>query len=149
MARVALLDVNVLVALFDPAHIHHETAHDWFTSQHRHGWATCAVTENGFIRVVSNPRFSAEPFRAVAALELLRKFCASGGHEFWSDEISLRDEALFDLSAGGGHQQLTDLYLLGLARRRRGCLATFDRSIPLAAVRGARTETLAVIAPDS
>ena len=147
MPLVALLDVNVLVALFDPAHVHHDAAHDWFADHRADGWATCAVTENGFLRVVSNPRFGPELLRPAAALDSLRKFCASPGHQFWSEEISLRDPELFDLSTGRGHQQLTDIYLLGLAKRRRGCLATFDRSIPLGAVRGARKDTLALIGP--
>jgi len=147
MARVALLDVNVLVALFDPDHVHHDLAHDWFADHRAAGWATCAVTENGFLRVVSNPAYQAEVPRPVAALEQLRRFCASGRHHFWGEPVSLRDDRLFDLALARGHRQLTDIYLLGLAKHRGGRLATFDRTIPLAAVRGARPDTLAVIAP--
>ncbi len=147
MPRVSLLDVNVLVALFDPDHVHHDLAHDWFADHRADGWATCAVTENGFVRVVSNPRYQPDAPRPAIALDHLRRFCASGDHHFWADAVSLRDEELFDLTEARGHRQVTDVYLLGLALRLGGRLATFDRTIPPAAVEGAGTETLLVIAP--
>ena len=145
MTRPALLDVNVLIALFDATHVHHEAAHDWFADNRADGWATCAITENGFVRVLSNPK-SGVTERTPAILESLKAFCGSGHHLYWSDHVSLRD-ALFDLSAARGHRQLTDIYLLGLATKMGGLLATFDRTIPVKAVRGAGPETLAVIAP--
>ena len=147
MARVSLLDVNVLVALFDADHVHHDLVHDWFAGARDDGWATCPLTENGFVRVVSSPRYRPDPIRPSAALESLRKFCASRGHTFWEDAVSLRDARVFNLAAGHGHQQLTDVYLLGLAKHMGGQLATLDRTIPLASVRGARRDTLALIAP--
>jgi hypothetical protein len=147
MARVSLLDVNVLVALFDPDHIHHELAHDWFADHRAEGWATCAVTENGFVRVVSNPRYQPDAPRPAAVVDRLRRFCTSEHHHFWADPVSLRDAALFNLSVARGHRQVTDIYLLALARRQGGRLATFDRTIPLAAVKGAGDDTLAVIGP--
>ena len=149
MARVALLDVNVLVALFDPDHVHHELAHDWFADHRAGGWATCPITENGFVRVVSNPRYRADAARASVVIGQLRRFCASGDHHFWPATISLRDEALFLVDAARGHRQLTDLYLLGLARKMGGALATFDRTIPLAAVKGLKSDQLAVIKPEA
>jgi toxin-antitoxin system PIN domain toxin len=149
MARVALLDVNVLVALFDPDHVHHELAHDWFAGQRAAGWATCPITENGFVRVVSNPRYRADASRASAVIGHLRRFCASGDHHFWPATISLRDEALFLVDAARGHRQLTDLYLLGLARKMSGALATFDRTIPIAAVKGLKSDQIAVIGPEA
>jgi len=147
MARVSLLDVNVLVALFDPDHVHHDLAHDWFADHRALGWATCALTESGFVRVVSNPKYQPDAPRPAAATAQLRQFCASGHHHFWSDAISIRDESLFSLGAAGGHRQLTDVYLLGLAKKMGGALVTFDRTIPLTAVKGARTDHLAVITP--
>jgi uncharacterized protein len=141
--RPALLDVNVLVALFDAGHVHHEAAHDWFADNRKHGWATCAITENGFVRVLANPK-SGVSERAPAILQSLRTFCASGHHQFWPDTLSLRDQC-FELSVGHGHQQLTDIYLLGLAAQMGGVLATFDRSIPVDAVITASAGTLAVI----
>ena len=143
MSAPVLLDVNVLVALFDPHHIHHDAAHDWFAAARDDGWATCPLTEHGFIRVVSHPAYGLGE-RVEPAAARLRAFCASGGHQFWRDAISLRDE-IFDLSRAGGATQLTDIYLLGLAVNRKARLATFDRSIPLGAVRGAAKETLALI----
>lgn len=143
-----LLDVNVLVALFDPQHIHHDIAHDWFAAHRDEGWATCPITENGFVRVISHPAYGAGGERAASAVDRLRAFAASGGHQFWRDAISLRDD-VFDLSRAGGSRQLTDIYLLGLAVNRKGRLATFDRTIPLGAVPGATAETLVVISPTS
>jgi hypothetical protein len=147
VSRIALLDVNVLVALFDPDHVHHDVAHDWFADAGRSGWATSPVTEAGFIRVLSNPAYRGTVARAADLAGRLRRFCASGGHVFWADELSLLDASRFDLSRVAGHRQVTDIYLLGLAHERGGCLATFDRAIPIRAVKGATPADLEVIAP--
>jgi hypothetical protein len=147
MARVALLDVNVLVALFDPDHVHHDLAHDWFANQRAAGWATCPLTENGFVRVASNPRYRPDAERADVLMDHLRRFCASGHHQFWPAAVSLRDDGLFVVNAGWNHRQITDLYLLGLAKKMGGALATFDRTVPLGAVKGLKREQVAVIAP--
>lgn len=147
MSRVALLDVNVLIALCDADHVHHDLAHDWFAEDGAAAWATCAVTESGFLRVLSNPAYHGAGLRPAALASLLGRMCASPGHRFWDGAISLRDRAVFDLSCVGSHRQLTDVYLLGLAKRWRGCLATFDRTIPLKAVVGATAGLLQVIEP--
>jgi uncharacterized protein len=144
--RPALLDVNVLTALFDETHVHHETAHDWFGANRAAGWATCPITENGFLRVLTHPRAGVVDDRATVFASL-RKFCGGRGHAFWHDAVSLRDEKLFDASVIVSHRQLTDVYLLGLATRMGGRLATFDGGIPLKAVRGTTSDSLAVIAP--
>jgi len=146
VTRPALVDVNLLVALFDPDHIHHEPAHDWFADNRARGWATCPVTENGFVRVLTNPAYGATIARAAQIITRLRTFCASRHHQFWPDQISLCDQSLFDAALVGGHRQLTDVYLLGLAQKRGGRLATFDRTIPVKAVVGASADTLEVIA---
>jgi toxin-antitoxin system PIN domain toxin len=146
-AGVALLDVNVLVALFNPDHIFHEAAHDWFSDHREHGWATCALTELGAVRVLANPKYWDHAERTVSLVERVRAFCASGHHTFWRDTISVRDETRFDLSYASGHRQLSDLYLLGLAVHNRGYLATFDTRIPLKAVTGATPQSVAIIAP--
>lgn len=145
MSRTALLNVSVLVALFDPDHVHHEVAHDWFVDRRVNGWATCPLTEGGFIRVLSNPHYGAELTRPAELLERLRQFCASEHHTFWPASVSLRDNTIFTPSFVRGHRQLTDVYLLGLALRMSGCLATFDRTIPLGAVVGATREHLQVV----
>jgi len=142
---VALLDVNVLVALFDPDHVHHEPAHRWFAEQRGTGWATCPLTENGLFRVLAQPAYSQAAASPADILERLRVFCGSGGHAFWPDDVSLRDAELFQVEAQPSHRQVTDVYLLGLAVKHGGYLATFDRSIPLAKVRGAAAENLALI----
>ena len=146
MSRIALLDVNVLVALFDPDHLHHEVAHDWFEDNRTSGWATCPLTENGFVRVLGNLARSGEFVPIPELVDHLRTFCASGRHEFWPDTVSLRDERSFDLSLARGHRQLTNVYLLGLAVKRRGRLVTFDQKIPLGSVTGAKRDMLEVVA---
>lgn len=147
MSAVALLDVNVLVALFDPDHVHHELAHDWFADNRAHGWATCPLTENGFVRVLANPAYGGVESRVADLAARLRKFCRSEIHHFWPDHVSLTDESVFRASLLGGHRQLTDVYLLGVAVKHGGRLATFDRAIPVKAVVGAGAGSLAVIEP--
>ena len=147
MSRVALLDVNVLVALFDPDHVHHELAHDWFADHRQHGWATCPITENGLVRVLSNPAYAGSTLRPASVASALARFRASGDHAFWPATLSLTDERVFDLSVASGHTKLTDVYLLGLATTMSGCLATFDRTIPVKAVRDATLAELQVIGP--
>lgn len=144
MSAVHLLDVNVLVALFDADHVHHEAAHDWFADHREQGWATSPATENGFVRVVSNPAYGIG-LRAVDAADRLRRFCASGHHHAWTDGASLLDASLFRLDHLAGHRQVSDVYLLGLTVRMGGRLATFDHAIPVEAVHGATPESLAVI----
>jgi toxin-antitoxin system PIN domain toxin len=132
-----LLDINVLVALFDQAHVHHEPAHRWFASVGKHSWATCPITENGFVRVLSNPAYVAVSTTPVDATARLRAFCALPAHIFWPDTLSVIDFARFDLSKLQGHRQITDMYLAALAHGHGGKLATFDASIPLSAIVGA------------
>ena len=145
MTRVALLDVNVLVALFDPDHVHHEAAHGWFAANRAAGWATCPLTENGLIRVLANPAYTSTPETPAAIVRRLRAFCSSGKHFFWADEVSFRDSRLFAPTAPATHRQVTDVYLLGLAKRKGGRLATFDGSIPLTAVTDATRAHLEII----
>jgi len=145
VTRVALLDVNVLVALFDPDHVHHGAAHDWFAANRHGGWATCPLTENGLVRILSNTAYSGVHETPAAILRRLGTFCASGQHVFWADEVSFRDRRLFNLSAAVTHRQVTDVYLLGLAREKGGRLATFDRRIPVGAVVGVERGLLEVI----
>ena len=142
---IALLDVNVLVALFDPAHVHHEAAHAWFERDRCLGWATCPLTENGFVRVLSNPGYPGRATTVGDAIDRLERFRASGDHRFWTDSVSLQNADLFRPQHIGSHRQLADVYLLALAFRQDGRLATFDRSIPLHAIAGATAEHLAIL----
>lgn len=143
----ALLDVNVLVALFTEAHVHHQIAHDWFADQAAGGWASCPMTENGLIRILGNPRRVEQHIPIAQVVALLDRFRRNTKHQFWPDEVSLIDRRLVDVDAIVGHQQVADVYLLALAVRRRGRLVTLDSAVPLAAVKGARREHLEVIAP--
>ncbi|HEY6508951.1 MAG TPA: TA system VapC family ribonuclease toxin [Vicinamibacterales bacterium] len=142
---VALLDVNLLVALFDADHVHHDLAHDWFADQRTHGWASCPITETGLVRVLSNPRYGSPSGSVANILDRLLAFRASGHHEFWEASVSLADTGLFSPAHIRGHAQVTDAYLLGLAWKKGGSLATFDRSISMAVVPGIGRETLQVI----
>jgi uncharacterized protein len=142
---VSLLDVNVLVALFDPSHVHHEAAHRWVARNRRKGWGTCPLTINGCVRVLSHPSYSGPRASPPEIIGLLRTFCAGEHHEFWADSVSLADERLFRSAAIASHNQLTDLYLLGLAVARHGKLATFDRGISIKAIMGAAQSNLEVI----
>jgi toxin-antitoxin system PIN domain toxin len=144
---VALLDVSLLIALFNPDHTFHDPAHDWFADRGHKGWATCPVTENGLLRVLGNPNNRSNFVPVPDLADRLRRFCSAEGYQFWSAPVSLLDAELFDLDQVRGYRQLTDIYLLGLAVRRGGRLATFDQRISLAAVKGARREHLELIAP--
>ncbi len=141
---IALLDVNVLVALFDPAHVHHELAHSWFGAARAGGWASCPLTENGLLRVLSHPAYPGRRVSLADAGDRLTRFRAAGAHHFWPDDLSLC-EARFDLAAAAVGSQVTDVYLLGLAVSRQGKLATFDRRIALSAVAGARANHLELL----
>ena len=145
--RTALLDVNLLIALFDPDHVHHEIAHDWFADHRDRGWATCSLTENGFLRAAAVLPRSRQLVTVPMLADNLRTFRSSGHHEFWTDDLSVLDDRLFNAEQIRGHQQIAGVYLLGLAVKHKGLLATLDQRIPLAAVKGATRESLEVIAP--
>jgi len=132
----ALLDVNVLVALLDQDHTSHETAMAWFTGNAGQGWASCPITQNGCIRVMSHPGYPGhQPIRTLVAR--LSGATAHPVHQFWPDDVSLLEGDLLELDRVHGPRQLTDLYLLALAVRNGGRLVTFDRVIDRAAVKGA------------
>jgi uncharacterized protein len=122
--RPGLLDTNVLLALAWPNHQHHAAAHAWFRREARFGWATCAVTQLGFIRLSSNPAYSADAVQPRAAAALLHELVAHEHHSFWqspaADRASTYERAL-------GHQQVNDAYLAAVAKARGGRLVTFDR----------------------
>jgi toxin-antitoxin system PIN domain toxin len=124
-----LLDVNVLVALLWPDHEAYDRAQEWFGRKARSGWATCPFTQAGFVRIVSNPSFSAHAVTPTEATRLLTENLEFPGHTFWKDEITFAEAVQpFQLRLKG-HQQVSDAYLLGLAMHQRGKLATFDKKI--------------------
>lgn len=129
MKSAFLLDVNVLVAMAWPAHRSHEKVQDWLARHAREGWASCPLTQTGFVRILSNPAFSPNALTPRDALTLLQANLGHPTHQFWADDISLI-EALKPLGQRlTGHQQMTDAYLLGLAIGMKGKLVTMDRAV--------------------
>jgi uncharacterized protein len=137
----ALLDVNVLIALLDSDHASHDSAIGWFAKNARGGWASCPITQNGCIRIMSNAGYPS-PLPVHAVIAHLTDACRHDIHEFWPDEVSLLNFDAVDPTRIHGPRRLTDIYLLALAVHHRGKLVTFDRGIPLAAVRNASTQNL-------
>lgn len=132
-----LLDVNALIALVDPDHVGHEAMRQWFRQHHRSGWATSPITENGMVRVLSQPSYPSgqrRPAEVIAVLDAL-KVAFADSYQFWADDVSITDEAVFDPPLIAGSRQVTDIYLLGLAARHEGELVSFDRSVVWQAVR--------------
>jgi hypothetical protein len=127
---VSLLDVNVLVALFVPEHEHHTLAIDWFaTEAAAGGWATCAVTELGVIRVCTQLAGGEWP-PEVTADRLLMLTVANREYVWWQDAVS--PAVLPEVRSAITGKQVTDRYLLGLARRNGGQVVTFDRALAAA-----------------
>lgn len=127
---VWLPDVNVLVARQDVEHEHHKRVARWWHRQAADGWATCPLTENGFVRILGHPSYPGwpgTPQRAAAALRQL--MAAIPGHRFLSDEISLVDLSVLPSLEGVGPRALTDLYLLALAVHHGAVFATLDTRI--------------------
>lgn len=126
---VYLLDVNLLLALFDPAHEHHRIAHTWYRPER--SWASCPLTENAVIRIASSAAYPGSPGNPAVIASLLDRFCSSSRHVFWPDDITLLNKNMFGGLDKIGSKQVTDIYLLGLAVSKGGKLATLDRSIPV------------------
>jgi toxin-antitoxin system PIN domain toxin len=131
-----LLDVNVLVALIDPAHVQHDAAHDWFAASGHAAWATCPLTENGVLRIVGHARYPNSPGNPAAVASVVAGLRALPGHAFWADDISLLDPQKIDAARLLNSAQVTDTYLLALARAHGGQLASFDRRLVVDAVVG-------------
>ncbi len=134
----------MLIALLDSDHASHDSAIGWFSKHAREGWASCPITQNGCIRIMSNPGYP-NPLPVQAIIEHLAEACHQQIQEFWADEVSLLDSDVVDSTRIHGPRQLTDIYLLALAVQHEGRLVTFDSGIPLAAVRNARTKNLLIL----
>ncbi|MGH9380333.1 MAG: TA system VapC family ribonuclease toxin [Thermoanaerobaculia bacterium] len=126
---IPLLDVNLFVALAWPSHVHHALAHRWFRRNHEDGWATCPLTQSGFVRVSCNRLVLPQPASPRDAVLLLRELIELPGHVFWSDDVSIARSQACALDYLTGHRQVTDAHLLALATLRGGRLATLDRRI--------------------
>jgi toxin-antitoxin system PIN domain toxin len=129
-----LLDVNVLIALIDPAHLEHDRAHDWFSRVGKRSFATCPITENGLLRIVGHPKYPNSPGPPSAVAPSLAAIRALAGHRFWPDTISLADESQVDMALVSSHAKVTDSYLLALARAHEGRLASMDQRLAIDAV---------------
>jgi hypothetical protein len=145
----ALLDVNMLLALTDPRHVAHSRARSWRAAQlgpgrAHDGWASCPLTQNGFLRVVTQPKYT-NPVEMGVALDLLRRMTGQADHQFWADDLSLLESDRIDHRYVLGQKYLSDIYLLALAVRHGGRLITLDREISRRAVHGASEAQLVIV----
>jgi toxin-antitoxin system PIN domain toxin len=140
----ALLDINILIALLDLDHVHHRRARMWFEARTAQGWASCPLTQNGCVRIMSQSGYP-NPVPIAEVMLRLKQAARAPEHEFWPDDISLLDEKVADRNRIHGARQITDLYLLALSVKHGGCFATFDDRIPLSAVHGARQAHLLIV----
>jgi toxin-antitoxin system PIN domain toxin len=140
----ALLDVNVLIALLDQAHPHHDTASSWLKVNIKHGWASCPITQNGCVRIMSQSAYpGARP--AAQIIERLRGGLNHSAHLFWPDDASIVDARIVDGTRVHSARQITDTYLLALALKHGGRLVTFDSGIAVSAVKGAMARQLVTL----
>ncbi len=139
-----LLDVNVLIALLDQNHVSHGLAWQWMESNIESGWATCPITQNGCVRIMSQ---SAYPNRhnATEVAARLRQAIDQEFHRFWPDGVSVLSTATINWDLLIGPKQLTDTYLLALAVRNDGRFVTFDARVSTEMVRGAEDRHLTMI----
>jgi len=140
----ALLDVNVLIALLDSSHVHHKQVTDWLISNIDQGWASCPITQNGSIRILSQPSYP----NSVAAKQVADRLAEATlhpAHQFWPDAISLLNTDLLNWEWVLSSRQVTDVYLLALAVQQGSRFVTLDRGIAINAVAGASADHLLVI----
>jgi len=140
----ALLDVNVLVALLDGGHLHHGLAMDWLAAHARKGWASCPLTQNGCLRILSLPAYP-NPQPPARVAERLAAATADRSHAFWPDSLSLLEPQRLRWERVLSTRHITDVYLLALAVENDGSLVTLDRSLAVAAVPGAQKKHLVVL----
>ena len=122
----ALLDVSVLIALAWPHHVHHDAARAWFSEGQQDGWATCTLTESGFVRVSCNPLAMQHNVTPLHAISILEELIEEGNHSFWPMDWSIVDLPDSIGARLQGYRQVTDAVLLATAMQQGGKLATFD-----------------------
>jgi len=140
----ALLDVNVLIALLDVDHVHRRVATNWLSRNLHQGWASCPITQNGCVRIMSQPAYPGG-FSPKAVAARLAEAAAGSEHAFWPDDVNLLETGTLDWGRVFGHRQITDLYLLALAVRQGGRFVTFNRRLDPAVVAGASSQHLVVL----
>ena len=143
---IALLDVNVLIALIDPQHVQNETSHRWFQAHGCGGWASCPLIQNALLRILGNPRYPNSSGGPAVVMHLLQGLLGHPAHVFWPDALSWDAAGIFKAEALFHHGQITDTYLLGLAVHHKGRLVSFDKRLSPRAVRGGE-EALHLIDP--
>ncbi|HTZ90503.1 MAG TPA: TA system VapC family ribonuclease toxin [Alloacidobacterium sp.] len=124
-----LLDVSVLLALHWPRHTAHVKAMQWFHTRGERSFSTCAITQAGFVRIVTNPTFLEDKITHEEARQLLDDLTHLHGHVFWDLDVGFLEATAPLADRILGHRQVTDAYLLGLAIHRKGTLATLDRAV--------------------
>jgi uncharacterized protein len=133
VVSASLLDVNVLIASAYEWHVGHDRAHAWWRQSGGQPWATCALTQAGFVRVIANRQFHEQRVSVAQAFELLKAMMERPGHHFWPIDITLPEAVQPFQKSLVGHRQVTDAYLLGLAIKNKGRLITLDRGIEVLA----------------
>lgn len=136
MTPVALLDANVLIALIDPRHVHHESCHRWFSSRGNAPWASCAITQNAVLRIVGHPRYPNSPGSPAVVSRILQELVGHPQHRFWADAPSLLSLGHVNPGALVDSGQITDTFLLALAVQQGGLLASLDQRLSTVAVAG-------------
>lgn len=139
-----LLDVNIAIAVIDEKHVDHVVALDWFEREGRHDWATCPIVQNGVVRIIGNPRYANSLGSPSAVTSHLREWTQSPANSFWADDISILGGGLIDPKRILTHKQVTDTYLLALAVKNGGRLATMDRRLSADAVTGGKAALLII-----
>jgi uncharacterized protein len=139
-----LLDINVLIALLDLDHSHHDAARRWIEREAKHGWASCPITQNGCVRIMSQPGYPS-PVPPQSVIVRLTAATQTAHHEFWPDDVTLLDASVVRPDHIHGPKQLTDVYLLALAVKHDGRFVTFDTTVPTSAVPAARKPHLVVV----
>lgn len=144
----ALLDINVLIALLDADHPHHAWSARWLKANVRHGWASCPLTQNGCVRIMSQPGYP-NAFPVAEIMQRLRGATSHPAHRFWPDDLSLLDTEAVNENQIHGPRQVTDVYLLALAVKNSGRFVTFDGAIGLSAAHGATNKHLVILKSES
>ena len=140
----SLLDVNVLIALLDADHASHRDAIAWFGEHARHGWASCPITENGCVRIMSHPAYP-NGHSVAQVMDRLRAATSNNSHQYWADDVSILDDDVTDATMIHGQRQITSAYLLALAVKHGDRLVTFHSGIPTSAVVGAKPRHLVTL----
>ncbi|MBI4883133.1 MAG: PIN domain-containing protein [Actinobacteria bacterium] len=115
-----LLDANVLIALVDPSHVHHDPASAWL-QRDQAGFATCPITQGALVRYLL--RQGHDQVRVGSAL---RRIQALPQHHFWPDDLPFSPKVIERTT---GYRQVTDSYLCHLASAHSGTVATYDRGL--------------------